>query len=232
MSDVDTSDGHRMHGHLIEDLVADLRPVRRLNAPWFRALGWLAIVLAAAIVLAWFADMTAMKHRLMAVPDMWLAVLGSILTAILAAFATFQLGLPDRSPLWSLLPLPGLALWIGASGMGCARTWLIPGTIDPSIAEGGHCMMVIIALSVPLSVAIFVMLRRGYSLYPSLMGGTAGLAVAAAAATLLNFFHPYDAAITDISVHAVAVTLVVLVNRALAGRVFCRAPKTMQTVGR
>ena len=224
MSDVDTSDGRRVHDRLIDDLVADLRPVRRLATPWLRAAAWLAIVLAAAIVLAWFADMPAMEHRLMAVPDMWLAVLGSVLTAILAAVATFQLGLPDRSPLWSLLPLPGLVLWIGASGLGCARTWLIPGTSDPSLMEGSHCMMVIVALSVPLSIAIFAMLRRGYSLYPSLTGGTAGLAVAAAAATLLNFFHPYDAAITDLTVHAAAVTLVVLVNRALAGRFFRSKP--------
>jgi hypothetical protein len=45
-----------------------------------------------------------------------------------------------------------------------------------------------------------------------------GLASAAAAATLLNFFHPFDAAATDLAVHAVAVVIVVAAARALGGR--------------
>lgn len=227
------SDAGSPHERLVSDLVSDLRPVRRIGAPWLRAGLWLAIVLATAAILAHFANTTAMMHRLMSVPDMWLAVLGSTLTAALAAFATFQLGLPDRSPWWGLLPSPALALWIGASGMGCARSWLIPGTSEISMAETSHCLMFIIGLSVPLSVAIFVMLRRGYSLYPTLTGGTAGLAVAAAAATLLNFFHPYDAALDDLLVHATAVLLVIGANRLLGRMVFARRiRRPAQSAGR
>jgi hypothetical protein len=181
---------------------------------------WLTVVLALAVVLGFFADMPAISTRLMAVPDMWLAVLGSTMTAVLAAFATFQLALPDRSPWWGLSPLPGLALWIGASGLGCARSWLVPGTTDISMAESSHCMMFIVVISAPLSVALFFMLRRGYSLYPTLTGGMAGLAIAAAAATLLNFFHPYDAALDDLLIHATAVLLVVVANRAIGGAMF------------
>lgn len=205
------------HERLVATLVADLRPVRRIQAPILRALLWLAAVLALALVLAWFADMPAVEHRLMAVPDMWLAVLGSILTAALAAIAAFQLVMPDRSPGWALLPLPGLALWIGASGMGCARTWLIGGTSDATMADSMHCLKFIVGLSLPLSVLIVLMLRRGYSLYPSLTGAVAGLGVAAAAATLLNFFHPFDAAVSDLAIHVAAVAAVVAVNR-YAGR--------------
>lgn len=211
------SDVSPRHDGLIADLVADLRPVRPLSTPWVRAAGWLAVVLALAAALAAYSDLAAMQHRLMAVPDMWLAVVGSTLTVFLAAFAAFQLDLPDRSPLWSLLPLPGLALWIGASGMGCARTWLIGGATAASMQETEKCLMFIIGLSVPLSVLIFVMLRRGFSLYPSLTGAMAGLAVASAAATLLNFFHPFDAALTDLAVHAGVVLIVVLANRFLGG---------------
>lgn len=214
------ADAGSRHDRLMSDLVADLRPVRRIGSPWLRASAWLAFVVIIASVLAYYANMPAIRHRLITAPDMWMAVLGSTLTAVLAAFATFQLGLPDRSPWWGFLPLPGLALWIGASGMGCARSWLVPGTTEISMTETGHCMMFIIALSVPLSVAIFVMLRRGYSLYPTLTGGMAGLAVAAAAATLLNFFHPFDAALDDLLVHATAVLLVVGANRMLGGLLF------------
>ena len=215
MSDVGLRQDGAARDALIAALVEDLRPVRRLGAPSRRAAAWLAVVAALALALASFADLPALQHRLMAVPDMWLALLGSAVTIVLAAFAAFQLDLPDRSPYWGLLPAPGLALWIGASGMGCARTWLVAGTSDASMGETMHCLTFILAFSVPLSVLMFVMLRRGYSLHPSLTGAAAGLAVAAAAATLLDFFHPYDAAITDLSVHATAVALVVFANRLL-----------------
>ena len=151
-----------------------------------------------------------------------MAELGAALTAALAAFATFQLAMPDRSPNWAALPLPGLALWIGASGMGCARTWLIPGTEDASMAESMHCLRWIISFSVPLSIAIFWLLRRGYTLYPTLTGALAGLAAASASAALLVFFHPFDASLSDLLVHGGAVALIVLINRALGGRLYGR----------
>ena len=211
-----------MSDALRDSLVADLAPVRRVGSPWGRALAWIGLVAGTAAGLAAFADLPAIAHRLMIAPDMWMAELGAVLTAVLAAVAAFQLGLPDRSPLWGALPLPGLALWIGASGMGCARSWLIPGTEDASVAESMHCLRFIVGLSIPLSLAILWLLRRGYSLYPTLTGATAGLAVAAAAAALLVFFHPFDASLSDLVVHGGAVILVVLVNRALGGRLFGR----------
>ncbi|HUN49945.1 MAG TPA: NrsF family protein, partial [Candidatus Sulfotelmatobacter sp.] len=125
---------------LIHDLAADLAPVRRLRSPAGAAFAWLAVVLALALALGAFADLGAIGQRLAAAPDMWLAVTGSCATAVLAAFAAFQLGRPDRSPLWSLLPLPGALLWIGASGVGCLRDWLVPGTHDASLGETKDCL--------------------------------------------------------------------------------------------
>ena len=217
MSDVSFRHDNAARETLIATLVADLRPVRRFGSPSWRVAGWLAIVVALAAALACFADLAAIARRLLAVPDMWLAIFGSTLTIVLAATAAFQLNLPDRSPYWGLLPIPGLALWIGASGMGCARIWLVPGTTDAPLGEALHCLTFILAVSVPLSALMLFMLRHGYSLRPSLTGGLAGLSVAAAAATLLTFFHPYDAAVTDLAVHATAVALVILANR-IAGR--------------
>jgi hypothetical protein len=63
-----------------------------------------------------------------------------------------------------------------------------------------------------------LMLRRGYSLAPSLTAAMAGLAAAAAAATLLNLFHPFDAAAADLLVHAIAVLLVVAAARTIGSR--------------
>ena len=221
-----TDTGHQ--GRLIDDMVADLKPRRRLSSPWLRAAAWLAVVLAVAVVLASLVDMTPVRHRLMAVPDLWLAVLGSTATALLASAAVFQLGLPDRSAAWAFLPIPGLALWIGASGVGCARTWIVPGTHDASWLETGRCISFIIGLSVPLSLVTIAMLRRGFAFYPALTGSVAGLAVAAAAATLLNFFHPYDAALDDLLVHAAAVALVIGANRIFGDALLGRRPLVSQ----
>jgi hypothetical protein len=201
------------HDRLIASLTADLRPVQRLQAPIIRAFIWVALVVAIGLALAAFANLPAMWHRISDSPDMWLAVLGSIGTAVLAAIAAFELSLPDRSRRWALLPLPTLVLWIAASGAGCLRTTLLGGTHVANMGEARDCLVFIVGFSIPLSVVLFMMLRRAYPLRPTLTATLAGLAAAAAAATLLNFFHPYDAAALDLVVHAVAVTLVVMVTR-------------------
>lgn len=203
---------------LIRELAADLAPVRRLAHPLRRAAFWLGTVALVAVILAVFADRTAVERRLTAAPDMWLAVAGSILTAVLATAAAFQLSLPDRKPIWALLPVPAVVLWVGASGLGCLRTWLIPGTHDASLAEAKDCFLFIVGVSIPLSILLFMMLRRGCPLRPNLMGAVGGLAVAAASATLLNFFHPFDAAATDLVVHLTAVATVIVANQAVAHR--------------
>ncbi len=208
--------------HYITGLTEDLRPVGRLRSPWIRALGWLALVAAAAAVLAWFSDLGDVVYRLRFVPDMWMAVLGSTLTTVLGAVATFQLSLPDRSERWALLPLPGLALWIAASGMGCFRAWVIPDMHAADLMETRDCFVFILGLSVPLSIVTILMVRQAFPMRPDLTAATGGIAVAAAAATLLNFFHPYDAGVTDIAVHVVAVGVVIAANRTIGGRLLTR----------
>ncbi len=208
----------RSHDRLIGTLAAGLQPVRPLLSPPLRALIWLALVVAVAGGLAIFANLAAMWERLTATPDMMLAAIGSAATAATAAFAAFELSMPDRSRAWALLPLPAFALWLGASGLGCLRVYVLPDTHVATMGETRDCLVFIVGLSVPLSVVLILMLRRACSLTPALTATMAGLASAAAAATLLNFFHPYDAAATDLIVHLIAVGLVVLALRAFGSR--------------
>jgi len=203
---------------LIGALAEDLRPVRVLPPPALRTLLWLLLVAAVAAALALFADTTAVWHRMTATADISFAVIGSIATMTTAAFAAFALSLPDRSRAWALLPLPAAALWVGASGLGCLRGYILPDTHVATIGESRDCLVFIIGVSAPLAAVLVVMLRRAYSLAPLMTAAMAGLAAAAAAATLLNFFHPFDAAATDLAVHAVAVLIVVAAVQALGGR--------------
>jgi hypothetical protein len=180
---------------------------------------WLAVLGAVALALAMVSDVGAMIRRLMAAPDMWLAAMGSMVTAVLAAIAAFELSLPDRKATWALLPLPALVLWISASGMGCLRAWSVAEAYPMPPGQTEHCLFFILGVSLPLSLLLIVMLRRGFSLHPNLTAIIGGLACASAAATLLNLIHPYDAAATDLAIHAFAVVIAILANAVFGGRI-------------
>jgi hypothetical protein len=198
---------------LIDRLAADLRPVRRLSTPNRQALLWLALVAAIAAALAAVSRLGAVEHRLMAADDMWLSAVGSVATAILAAIAAFQLSRPDRQHLWALLPLPAVVLWLGASGAGCLRQAPLPGMPEATMHQTMECLRFIVGFSVPLSIVLLLMLRRARPLWPAGVAAMGGLAAAAASASLLWFVHPYDASTLDLAIHAVGVTLVVVVVR-------------------
>ena len=204
------------HDALIRQLSAAPR-VRRLPPPALRALGWLVVVAALGLALTRIGDVAAMRQRLLGAPDLWLAASGSALTALLAVLAAFETSVPGRSRWWSLLPAPGVLLWLGASGAGCLRAWAVPGAEDPSMAKERVCLVFIVCVSAPLSLLLGIMLRRAHPLRPGLTASLGGLAAAGAAATLLNLFHPYDAALSDLLVHVVAVAIVVVGSRLLGG---------------
>lgn len=209
------------HEETIGRLVDDLRPVRRTRPPVVDALLWMAAVAGFALVLAPRVNLSALAARLAAAPDMWMALTGSLATMTLAAIATFMLGLPDRDPRWALAPLPGLALWLGASGLGCLRAGLeVFGPIPTH--EIIDCFGFIVGFSVPLSGLMFVLRRRAYSLRPTLNAAIAGLAASAAAASLLTLIHPFDATVLDLGVHFVAVGVVVATNGFMSRHVALR----------
>jgi hypothetical protein len=203
---------------LIARLAGELRPVRRLAAPWLRAALWLAVVLAIGAGVGCVAGLRPLIARLAATADLRLAMAGAAVTSVLAAIAAFELSLPDRSPRWMLLPVPALLVWVAASGVGCLRDWIAPGTRMASMADARHCLFVIVAYSVPLSLLLIAMLRRARPLRPAPVAAMGGLAVAAAAATLLTLTHPFDSAATDLAAHLLAVLLVVMAN-GMAARV-------------
>ena len=203
---------------LAESLAADLTPVRRLASPALRLLIWLAVVGVTALALTSVSDVGTLVRRLTVAPEMWLGVVGSILTAVLAAAAAFQLSLPDRKAAWALLPLPAVLLWIGASGVGCLESWIGAQTYRAPDIDSHNCLFFILGISIPLSLLLFTMLRRGFSLRPNLTAIVGGLTCAATAAALLNLFHPYDVAATDLAVHALAVAIVILANTIFGGR--------------
>jgi len=213
----------RSHDSLIAALGAELAPVRRLPPPWRRTLGWLLAVAAIAAALFWHYGTGGMLARWRGTPDLAWAGIGALLTAVGAAWAAFALAVPGRSARWAWLPLPGALLWIGASGLGCLRGWVAPATHVAALREAPDCLAFIVAFSVPLSALLVWLLRRAAPLRPVLTAVLAGLASAAASATLLEICHAFDASATDLAMHALAVALVVAANAAMGGRLLSKA---------
>ena len=212
-----------------EDLIASLvdmaRPVQRLRPPLLRAGLWLFAVaaLAAAGILA-FANLGVFSARIRDPKLAW-ELTGTVATGAAAIIAAFYLSLPDRSRGWALLPLPPLALWIGASGYNCYRHWLNFGPDGWSIGESAHCFAFILGLSAPLALTLYLALRRSYTLTPVSVAAMGGLGVAGIAAFVLQFFHPFDVTFMDLGLHLAAVALVVSLA-SLAGNLADRRAQT------
>jgi hypothetical protein len=208
---------------LIDRLGTELVPVRRLLPPWLRTAAWLLVVAAIAAMLLMHYGADPMLRRWSATPDLGWAGIGAVITAVSAAWAAFALGVPGRPAMWAWLPLPGALLWIGASGLGCLREWIAPGTQLASMHQSADCLIFIIGFSIPLSALLIVLLRRACPLRPVLAAVLIGLASAAASASLLEICHAFDAAATDLLTHALAVAAVVAVNAAMGGRLLSKA---------
>jgi hypothetical protein len=71
------------------------------------------------------------------------------------------------------------------------------------------CLKFILLISLPLASLLTWLLLRACPLRPGLTAMLGGLASAAAAAALLTLAHPFDATAGDLSMHLVAVLLVV-----------------------
>jgi hypothetical protein len=198
---------------LIARLSAELRPVSVLPPPWIRAALWLGAALWLAGLLALFANFAMLRERLMAAPDMVLSQAGAVLTAVLASVAAFQTSVPGRSPHWAWLPAPAAALWLGASGAGCLRLLPIPGTVPEPAMHPAACLWFLLLVALPMAALLLFMLVRACPLRPALTASLAGLASAAAAASLLALIHPFDANAEDLLAHLLAVVLAVLVTR-------------------
>lgn len=204
---------------LIESLAAQLTPVRRLPPPGLRAARWLAgAALAGALAVSLTVGVHVFAVRT-AVPRVAWQCVGEGLTAVTAVLAAFMRSVPGRSARWALLPLPGCLLWLAASGLGClANGWSLHGP-GGLIGESSHCFAFILGASVPLAAALFPLLRRAHPIDPLPVATLGMLGVAACAAFVLEFFHPFDVTVIDLALHMAAVGIVMAVGIALRRRV-------------
>jgi hypothetical protein len=178
---------------LIDALVECATPVRRLRPPLVRGALWLAL---AAFILALLAighgvraDLAERLHQ----PVFVVSIAAALATGALAAVAAFMVSLPDRSQWWLALPAPALAVWVGTIGYGCLTDWVVIGPDGVRFGETLRCFATLVLTSVPLAIALAVMLRYAALLRPGAVTLAGALAVAAITSSALSLFHDLDA---------------------------------------
>lgn len=180
---------------LLAALVADLRPVRRLRAPFGRAVLWLTVSLGYAALVIWYMEPRRDLPVKITETRFLLEVAAALLTSVLAAIGAFSAVVPGRSWAWALAPLPALALWLAALGQGCWQAWLRWGAGGLQVWPDPICFPSIVLAGAGPAVLILAMLRRGAPLAPFVATMLASLAAAALGAAALRFFHAQDASI-------------------------------------
>jgi len=178
---------------LIDLLVADAKPVRRLRHPAARASCWL---LFAALVMFLVglahgvrADLAVKLNQ----PLFVISVAAAMATGILAAMGAFLASVPGMSRHWLLLPAPASLVWVATLGYGCLTHWVSIGPEGMSPGETARCFATLVLVGMPLSLVMLIMLRHVARLSPGPVAMTGSLAVAAITAVALSILHPLDA---------------------------------------
>lgn len=205
---------------LIEQLSRRAEPVRPLASPLRRTLAWLAIAVAVnALVVVSMGFELRWAEQFASMPQLveWSA---SLLTGVLAAYAVFQISVPGRSPSWAWLPVLPLAVWLLGLGWGCVHELSHSGMAALSYQAHDDCARAIAAISVPLALAMFVMVRHAGVLRPAPTAMLAALSAAALSSAGVSLVHQGESSLMTLLWHFGAVALLSLVSLAAGRRLF------------
>jgi hypothetical protein len=213
---------------LIASLSTNPAPVRRLRPPFLRACCWLAL---AALILV----LVGINHGLR--PDFAkqladrtyvVGLIASLLTGMLATVAAFMLSLPDRSRMYVLLPLPSLLVWMLTVGIDCLTDWISIGPAGLQLGDTASCFAILVLTSLPMSLALLVMLRYTVRLRPVAATWMGSLAVGALTASALSLFHDHDATVMVLIWNLGVVVLITALGRIFGHRLLAWiAPQPM-----
>ena len=209
---------------LIDALVAGATPVRRLRPPLTRAVSWLALAGAILVLLAIGHGVRSDLAEHLRQPVFVVSILAALATGVLAAIAAFMVSLPDRSQSWLLLPLPALVVWVSTIGYGCLTDWVAIGPDGVHLGEALRCFATLVLTSVPLAIALVVMLRHAALLRPVTATLAGALAVAAITSSALALMHDIDATAMILMWNLGTAAVIVALGGLFGSRLF-RAPR-------
>jgi len=164
-----------------------------------------AVVIALAVLVS--GPREDLAARLSLGPDLP-QIAAATVTGILAAFAAFQLALPERSGRWALLPALAALVWLATMGVGCLQDLTRLGPEALQIGMSLPCLGFIVGLGVPLNVAMLWLARHAAWLRAGPVAAQSGLSAAALASVGLSFIHSMDAAAMVLVWHGMSVLAV------------------------
>lgn len=180
---------------MITALSHGVRPIHRVIRPPRLTMRWFVIAgLVVGGMVALRGPRADLSLRLQDTTFV-ISILGAIATAILAGVAATITSMPDRSRLWGLLAIPPAVLWLSTIGEGCLLSWQPLARSPLPDNEPMDCIITLLSVAVPLSVAMIWMLRHAAMFRTTDVAVNAGLAVAAGAATALAAIHQFDASL-------------------------------------
>lgn len=178
-----------VHDSIVERLVADAKPVRRLWPPRRRFLVWLGMPLALLVALAWLGLRPDLAQRL-ASPLYVLELLAVLAAALGAAALGLRSAVPGRTPTRGEIVALVLLLAVAA-----ILVWRQPLNLEVAVSQfalGRACAARTLALAVAPFLLLVVAIRRGLPLQGSTSAALAGAGALGAAFVLMRLFCPMD----------------------------------------
>ncbi len=203
---------------LIALLAANARPVQRLRPPLVRTGLWLLLAAGVFVLLALSHGVRPDLVQRAEQPVFVIGIVASLVTGVLAAIASFMISLPDRSRAWILLPVPALVVWVSTVSYGCLTNWVSVGPDGMHLGEAARCFATVLLTSLPLSLALYIMLRHAALIRPNMVTITGSLAVAAMTATALSLFHELNATVMVLMWNLGIAVMIVAVGGVLGAR--------------
>lgn len=184
-SRLDQSRGRRF---FIDDLVNDLRPVRRYWSPRRRFGFWFAVqgsVVSVVMAMGPRSDLGAQMIRVPFVTELSTLAIVGLGTALLALHAAVPGQEPRRGLVYGLLAAAVAALALAA--------FLLPlAPLDWSLLDGTSCAGKTLMIAVLPWVALVVVVVRGAALDPPIAGLLAGMGPLTTAAVIMRLMCPVE----------------------------------------
>jgi hypothetical protein len=211
---------------LIEQLSANLVPVRPMRPPAGQALLWVGFAVAAialAVAVEGLRRDIVMRMLMPYEVAQWLA---SVATGVTAAVAAAMLARPDRASSWVWLPVPFMILWVGSLGWGCLEDLVRLGARAMEPETSWSCVRFTMGLGTPLAVVLVLLLRHAGPIRPGPVLGFAGLASAALCSAGLSLFHHLDASLEVLIWHGLAIAALSVLAPLLGRPLLLPAPNS------
>ena len=113
-------------------------------------------------------------------------------------------------------------MWVGTIGYGCLTDWVVIGPDGVRLGETLRCFATLVLTSVPLAIALAVMLRYAALLRPGAVTLAGALAVAAITSSALSLFHDLDATMMILIWNLGTAALITGVGSLFGRRIFRR----------